>query len=345
MRYKLFGKSGLRVSELCLGVMTFGEEAGIGASKEECRKIFDTFVEAGGNFFDTADVYTNGTSEKWLGEFIASDRERFVVATKYSNATRKDPNAFGNHRKHMMESIEGSLKRLNTDYIDIYWIHAWDYTTPVEEVMRALDDAVRAGKIMYVGISNTPAWIVSRANMMAELMGWTQFIGLQIEYNVIKRTVEREFLPMARALDLGVACWQPLGGGYLTGDPEELKIRLENGGVDPYAQREMAIATEVVNFAREIGRSPAQVALNWLRQLNGVVIPIIGARKVAHIKDNLACLDFSLTKEQLKHLDTVGKVELGYPYDFGKAIRDTYAGTLSLIDNHHRIVGRRPSGR
>ena len=200
MRYKLLGKSGLRVSELALGTMTFGEEWGWGASKEECHAMFDAFAEAGGNFVDTANRYTEGTSEKLVGEFTAADRDHFVVATKYTLFTRRDdPNAAGNQRKNMVQSLEASLKRLGTGYVDLYWVHAWDFVTPIEEVMRGLDDLVRAGKILYIGISDTPAWIVSRANMLAELRGWSQFVGLQVRYSLLDRAGERDLLPMARA--------------------------------------------------------------------------------------------------------------------------------------------------
>ncbi|HXR09254.1 MAG TPA: aldo/keto reductase, partial [Candidatus Acidoferrales bacterium] len=218
MNYKLLGKSGLRVSELCLGTMTFGEDWGWGANQDESKAIFDAFAAAGGNFIDTADGYTNGTSEKFVGEFVGSERERFVIATKFSfNSHPGDPNAGGNHRKHMVEALHGSLQRLGTDYVDLYWMHAWDELTPVEEVMRALDDLVRAGKVLYVGISDAPAWWIARANTLAEWRGWTPFIGLQIEYNLIARTPERELLPMAAALGLGVTAWSPLASGWLTG--------------------------------------------------------------------------------------------------------------------------------
>lgn len=203
MRYKLLGKSGLRVSELCLGTMTFGEDWGWGAPQDTSRQIFDAFVEAGGNFIDTANLYTNGSSEKIVGELIGSERDRFVLATKYSLTGQwqgdNNPNGSGNHRKNMMRSIEGSLQRLNTDYVDVLWLHAWDFTTPVEEVMHAFDDLVRQGKVMYIGISDTPAWIVSQANTLAQANGWAQFIALQIEYSLIQRTPERDLLPMANA--------------------------------------------------------------------------------------------------------------------------------------------------
>src|SRR5258708_4363151 len=218
MRFKLLGNSGLRVSELCLGTMTFGEDWGWGSSKEESRQVYDAFIEAGGNFIDTANIYTNGTSERLLGEFIADARARIVLATKYTNsAAVNDANSGGNHRKNMVQALEASLKRLKTDYIDLYWLHIWDSLTPIEETMRAFDDLVRAGKILYAGISDAPAWVVSRANTLAELRGWTPFVGLQIEYSLIERTPERDLLPMARALDIGVTAWSPLAGGVLTG--------------------------------------------------------------------------------------------------------------------------------
>ena len=236
MRYKLLGKSGLRVSELCLGTMTFGEDWGWGASHEESRKVYDAFREAGGNFIDTANVYTNGTSERLLGEFIQGHREQIVLATKYTNAAPgNDPNAAGNHRKSMVQALEASLKRLKTDYIDLYWLHIWDRITPVEEVMRAFDDLVRQGKILYAGVSDMPAWVVAKANTLAELRGWTPFVGLQIEYSLIERTPERELLPMAADLGLGVTAWSPLAGGVLTGK------QLEAGGVKDSRQSEPAM--------------------------------------------------------------------------------------------------------
>ena len=211
MKYYLLGKSGLRVSEICLGTMTFGEEWGWGSSKEESREVFKKYVDSGGNFIDTASNYTAGTSERYVGEFIAGDRDRFVIATKYtSNIRAGDPNAGGNQRKNMMQSLERSLRSLNTDYIDLYWIHAWDRLTPIEETMRALDDMVKLGKVLYIGISDAPAWVVSQANTLADLRGWTEFISIQIEYSLIERTSERELFPMARTLDIGVTAWSPL---------------------------------------------------------------------------------------------------------------------------------------
>jgi aryl-alcohol dehydrogenase-like predicted oxidoreductase len=344
MRYKLLGKSGLRVSELALGTMTFGEDWGFGANIEESRRIFDAFVQAGGNFIDTACNYTNGTSEKFIGEFIQGNREQFVIATKYSLTTRRnDPNGGGNHRKNLVQTIEGSLKRLNTDYIDLLWLHAWDFMTPVEEVMRALDDLVRAGKVLYVGISDTPAWIVSQANTLAMLRGWTPFIGLQVEYNLLQRAPERDLLPMARAFDIGVTAWAPIAGGALTGKYLDDQAKNETKRLAPESKRindvNSKIAMEVVKIANEIERTPAQVALNWVRQQSGVMIPLIGARKESQMIDNLGVVEFKLSKEHLHRLDEVSKIELGFPHNFlsSDPVRNALFGTtFSKIDNHRK---------
>jgi aryl-alcohol dehydrogenase-like predicted oxidoreductase len=324
MRYKLLGKSGLRVSELCLGTMTFGEDWGWGSSKEESRKVYDAFLEAGGNFIDTANVYTNGSSEQFLGEFMAGHRDRIVLATKYTNAAPgNDPNAAGNHRKSMMQAVEASLKRLRTDYIDLYWLHIWDQITPIEEVMRAFDDLVRQGKILYAGVSDMPAWVIAKANTLAELRGWAPFVGLQIEYSLIERTPERELLPMAADLGLGVTAWSPLAGGILTGKQLEAggakDSRQENASMQQFMKsnaRKESVAREVVAVARESGHSPAQVALAWLRQRPDPVIPIIGARKLAQVKDNLACVGVKLVPPQIDRLDAVSRIEMGFPHDF-----------------------------
>ena len=346
MRYKLLGKSGLRVSELCLGTMTFGEDWGWGASKDESRQIFDAFVEAGGNFIDTANGYTDGTSEKMVGEFIASERERFVVATKYSfplhmSDRKGNPNGSGNHRKNMMQSLEGSLKRLKTDYIDVYWLHAWDFMTPVEEVMRAFDDLVRSGKVLYIGISDAPAWIVAQANTLAQCYGWTPFVALQVEYSLIQRTPERDLLPMAKAFDLAITPWAALGGGVLTGKYNKPNASSEQGRIGTIggniSESQLAIADVVCQVAEEIGHTPSQVALAWLSAQSSVIIPIIGSRKLSQIEDNLACLDVKLMPEHLQRLNEVSQIDLGFPHDFlsNDTIRDRlYGGTFNLIDNH-----------
>jgi aryl-alcohol dehydrogenase-like predicted oxidoreductase len=345
MRFKLFGSSGLRVSELCLGTLTFGEETGLGASKEESERVFRAFVEAGGNFLDTANSYNNGTSEKWTGDFIAGERDRFVVSTKFSlNMRRGDPNAGGNHRKNMMQAVEGSLRRLGTDYIDLYWLHQWDGTTPVDEVMRGLDDLVRAGKVLYLGISDTPAWIVARGNTLAELRGWTRFVGLQMEYSLIERTGERELIPMGRALGLVVVPWGILGGGVLTGKyhrapdptaPPDARRARFNARAQRLSERAFRVAEVVEAVAAELGRTPAQVALNWLRQQPGQIIPIIGARTEKQGRDNLACLDFSLEAQHLERLDEASRVPLGFPHEFlamPSMVELRHGGTQHLLD-------------
>jgi aryl-alcohol dehydrogenase-like predicted oxidoreductase len=321
MKYRLLGKSGLRVSEAALGTMTFGEEWGWGAPKAEARKIYENYRDAGGNFIDTANFYTGGTSEKFVGEFIQEDRKSIVLATKYSNAAPgTDPNAAGNHRKSMIQAVDASLKRLQTDYIDLYWVHIWDEITPVEEVMRGLDDLIRQGKILYLGISDAPAWWIAQANTLAELRGWTQFVGLQMEYNLVERTVERELIPMAKALNLGVLAWSPLARGVLTGKyHREGKAeggRMTNEGLKeflPEEQRAAPIISAVKAVSEQTGRSMAQVAIAWLRRQTVPVIPIIGARKVSQLQDNLASLDLELSAEQIKSLDGASRIEPGFP--------------------------------
>jgi aryl-alcohol dehydrogenase-like predicted oxidoreductase len=319
MKYQLLGKTGLRVSELSLGTMTFGEEWGWGASHEESRKIFDAYALAGGNFLDTANRYTEGTSEKFLGQFIASDRDHWVLATKYSLQDRRgDPNFSGNHRKNMVRSIEASLKRLDTECIDLFYIHAWDFLSPVEEVLRGIDDLVRAGKVLYAGISDTPAWIVAQANTIADLRGWTRFNALQIEHSLLQRTVERDLLPMAKELDIAVTAWAALAGGALTGKYLETNDEAKRlaAGSSRLNERSRAITQVVVQIAQELGCSPAHVALNWVRQKSQVVIPIIGARNAAQIEDSLGCLQYPLPAEAITRLNEVSAIELGFPHDF-----------------------------
>jgi aryl-alcohol dehydrogenase-like predicted oxidoreductase len=334
MNYQLLGRSGLRVSDLCLGTMTFGDDWGWGAAKDQARKIFDAFREAGGNFIDTANIYTNGSSEKLVGEFIAGHREEVVVATKYTNAVSgftgqpgTDANAGGNQRKNMVQAVESSLKRLGTHYIDLYWLHIWDQMTPVEEVMRAFDDLVRAGKVLYVGISDAPAWVVAKSNTMAELRGWTRYVGLQIEYSLLERTVERELVPMAKDQQMSVLAWSPLRNGLLTGKylPENVKQSQAEGsrmhsemmkGFGTVEESTHATVREIVAVGEELGVSAAQVALAWLRTRPVPVIPIIGARKLAQIEDNIRSLDVKFSSEQLQRLDKTSAVSMGFPHDF-----------------------------
>ena len=341
MKYRLLGKSGLRVSEAALGTMTFGDEWGWGSPKAEAQKVYETYREAGGNFIDTANFYTGGTSEKFVGEFIKGHRDSVVLATKYSNAAPgDDPNAAGNHRKSMMQALEASLKRLQTDYIDLYWVHIWDAITPVEEVMRGLDDIVRQGKVLYIGISDAPAWWTAQANTLAELRGWTQFIGLQIEYSLMERTVERELIPVAKALNVGVLAWSPLARGVLTGKYAEGKAgggRMTNEGMKEFLAEEQhaaPIISAVKSVSEQTGHSMAQVALAWLRHRPVPVIPILGARTVSQLQDNLGSLDLVLTAEQMKSLDGASRIELEFPQSIYeretvRAIR--YGGTWDRL--------------
>ncbi len=284
MRYRLFGRSGLRVSEFILGTMVFGDEpqwVGMPTSEPKAaREVFDAFAAAGGNMIDTASRYTEGRSEELVGEFVGSERERFVLSTKYTlSIDGSDPNASGNHRKSLIRSLEQSLRRLRTDYVDILWVHIWDADTPVEETLRALDDAVTAGKVLYVGISDAPSWVVARANTLAELRGWTPFVGLQVPYSLVQRDIERELLPVAQAFGMTVTAWSPLAGGLLSGkyvDGNGSSGRLDIGSI---SEHDLAVARETLAVARELGVSSTQVALAWVRGQSPLIHPIIGPRQ------------------------------------------------------------------
>lgn len=338
MKYHLFGRSGLRVSPLCLGTMTFGEDWGWGSNRETSKAIFDTFLKAGGNFIDTADVYTEGSSEEMLGDFIQAEREYIVLATKYTlSNTTKDPNRSGNHRKNLVQSVEASLKRLNTGYIDLLWVHAYDFLTPVDEMMRALDDLVRQGKILYVGISDAPAWVTARANTLAELKDWTPFIGSQLEYNLTERSPERELLPMAKELGLGTVAWSPLSAGLLTGKYQKDRGKGSGGrmeGADTYRfnERNFKIVDVVLEEAKELDISPAQLSLAWI--LHKGVFPIVGARKLSQLEDNLGAVEVSLPEDCLQRLDEASSIALGFPHDFvlrAGAQKMIYGGMVNQI--------------
>jgi aryl-alcohol dehydrogenase-like predicted oxidoreductase len=332
-QYRVLGHSGLKVSPLCLGTMTFGTGAGWSADDATSRALFDWYCEQGGNFIDTAVSYTNGMSETLLGRFIAGRREQVVLATKFAVNTRPgDPNAGGNHRKAIVQAVETSLKHLGTDYIDLYYLHMWDGRTPIDEVMRALDDLVRDGKALYLGISDTPAWQVSRGNMLAELRGWTSFIALQMEYNLGQRTGERDLLPMARELGIGVLPWSSLGGGLFSG--KYTRDDLGAVGAVPkgtrrewmqqfgrFTERHLAIADVVNRIAQEIGRTPAQVAIAWTLTRPGVTSTLLGARTPDQLRDNVDALTVDLSPEQLQDLDQASAIELGFPHDFLAQVR------------------------
>ena len=335
LKYKLLGRSGLRVSEIALGTMTFGDDWGWGADEAESRRMFDAYAEAGGNFIDTANRYTEGTSERFVGDCIRADRDHFVLATKYTLFDRKgDPNFSGNHRKNMVRSVEASLKRLGTDTIDLLWVHAWDFMTPMEEVLRGLDDLIRAGKVHYMGISDTPAWIVARGNTMAELRGWTAFVALQVEYNLTQRTPERDLIPMAKALGLALTPWAPLAGGALTGK----YLKGETGRVTENSTRRneknTSIATKVVEVAARLGVTPAQVAVRWTMQAGLTSVPIVGGRRAEQITDSLGAAALVLPEEVTRELDEVSRIELGFPHDFlaSDGVKQVvYGGTLDSI--------------
>ncbi|VVT14900.1 aldo/keto reductase [Rhizobium sp. EC-SD404] len=314
--YRLLGRSGLRVSPLSLGTMTFGSDWGWGADDQESKRIFDAYVDRGGNFVDTAVNYTGGTSERILGGLIKDKRERIVLATKFTMAREEgNPNSGGNHRYNLVNSVEASLRQLDTDRIDLLYVHAWDFTTRTEEVMRALDDLVRSGKILYVGICNTPAWRIAEMQTIAELRGWTPFVALQIEYSLVERTVEHELLPMARAMGLGVLPWSPLGGGILTGkysradlnDDNDAAVSSERKGIIASSghlnERSLQVADAVGEVADEIGATRSQVALAWTLENPAVVSPVMGARTLDQAIDNFGALDLVFTPEQRDRLD------------------------------------------
>lgn len=340
MNYKLLGKSGLKASELCLGTMGFGTEWGWGADKDTSFNILEMYTNAGGNFLDTANRYTEGTSEKIIGEYIKSNRDHYVVATKYSlHDNQTNVNASGNNRKNMMRSVEESLKRLNTDFIDLLYLHIWDHLTPIDEVMRGLDDLVKQGKVNYIGISDTSAWIVSRGNTMAELMGWSRFVALQIEYSLIQRTPERELIPMAKEFGMTVTPWAPLAGGALTGK----YLKGETGRISDKSKRRNEnsnnIAKAVVEVAEEMKVPASHVALRWTTQQGFSSIPIVGATKISQLEENLKALEITLNDVQLKKLEEISKIDLGFPGEFYKedgVKAVTYGGFYDKIEKRNQ---------
>lgn len=343
MKLKLFGNTGLRVSELCLGTMTFGDAWNFGATAQEISKIFDAYVEAGGNFFDTACNYQGGAAETHLGALIEKNRDRFVVASKYSLSTLPgDPNGWGNHRKNLRRSLEGSLRRLRTDYIDLYQVHIWDHTTPVEDVMSALDDLVHAGKVLHIAVSDAPAWVVARANTWATTHAKSAFSAIQIEYSLLERSVEQELLPMAKSLGLPVLTWSPLAAGVLAGkfhDGTQGSTRRDwaGGYLGPRAD---AIVPVVLGVAKEVGVSASQVALAWVKSRGPQVFPILGARTHAQLVDNLASAKVVLSKEQIAKLDAVSAVAPSFPNKMWASQRfvDTTisGGTAALLTGWDR---------
>ncbi|MGO1071930.1 aldo/keto reductase [Lysobacter sp. CA199] len=323
--YRMLGRSGLRVSPVCLGTMTFGNDWGWGSDADEARAVFDAYVEQGGSYIDTANFYTGGSSETLIGQFARGRRDSLVVATKYSLCTTPgDPNAGGNHRKNLRQSVEASLRRLDTDYIDLLYLHAWDDTTPGDEVMRGFDDLIRAGKVLYAGVSDIPAWQAARLQTLAEMRGWSPLVALQIEFSLAQREGERELLPMARELGMGVSAWSPLASGVLSGkysradlDPTTAQgrraVAIGNGAL---TERALDIADTVKEVATELQRPAAQVALAWLLQQPYQIAPVIGARTVAQLHENLGALEVEFSDTQRRRLDEASATALGFPHDF-----------------------------
>jgi aryl-alcohol dehydrogenase-like predicted oxidoreductase len=321
MRYKLFGQgTGLRVSEVALGAGTFGTRWGYGAEPADARRMLDAYLDAGGTLIDTADGYQFGEAEELLGDFLADRRNEVVLATKFTTSSMKQPSLtqVGNSRRVMIDSVEASLKRLRTDRIDLLWVHMPDGVTSSEEIMRGLDDLVRAGKVTYLGLSDFPAWRVARAATIAELRGWSPLAAIQVEYSLAERTPDRELLPMAQALGLGVAGWSPLGGGLLTGKyrrgeggrAENFKRLIHSEKDDP---RKTATVDAVLEVAEARGASPAQVSIAWSAARG--VVPILGPRTLDQLTDNLGAADLDLSAGELARLDAASRVSLGFPHE------------------------------
>jgi len=335
--YVSLGKSGLRVSPFCLGAMTCGEDWGFGSSEQESKRVLDVYMERGGNFIDTANVYTKGHSEKIIGDHIgkhAGRRDRVVIATKFfGNMYSGDPNGGGASRKSLTAACENSLRRLQTDYIDLYWMHCWDPFTPIEETMRALDDLVAAGKVRYIGFSDTPAWKVTQAQITAKMRGWTPLIALQLEYSLLERTIEGELVPAALEFGLGITPWSPLMSGMLTG-----KYTRENAAsAQPtrgafvsraFTEEAFRVVDVLIAVAKEAGTTPARAALAWIQGRPGVASTIIGARTAEQLEDNLGALEIQLTPAQIARLEEVSRPKLNFPYDFVRnAAGFGYSGT------------------
>ncbi len=326
-QYVTLGRSGLRVSPFCLGAMTFGEDLGpgTGSSEKESQRIVDRYVDLGGNFIDTANFYTRGHSEKILGDHLAHDREkrdRVVIATKFSgNLHPGDPNGGGSNRKAIIAACEQSLRRLRTDYIDLYYLHVWDKHTPIEETMAAMHDLVQSGKVRYLGISDTPAWKVAQAQLLTQLRGWAPLIALQIEYSLAERTVEGELVPMARELGLGVVPWSPLASGRLSGKYTRENAGKVTGGRAAFVANRLdekiyAIVDVLTGIAQELGTTVPRVALAWVRSQPGVASTIIGGRTLEHLEDNVQALDVVLTPAQRKALGEISAPQLPFPIPF-----------------------------
>ncbi|MEO0482179.1 MAG: aldo/keto reductase [Planctomycetota bacterium] len=337
--YVTLGRSGLRVSPFCLGAMTFGEDWGFGSDLETSKAVIDTYTKHGGNFIDTANIYTKGHSEKILGDHVCKDRarrDRLVIATKFlGNLYPGDPNGGGAHRKAIIAACEQSLRRLQTDYIDLYWMHFWDHLTPIDETMRAIDDLVRDGKIRYFGISDTPAWKCAQAQYEAIFKSWTPAIALQIEYSLYERTVENELMPMARELGMGVTPWSPLKGGVLSGkytrdNADSVDAKRGDWVKNHLNERAFSIIDVLQSVAEDTNATPAQVALAWVQSRAGVASSIIGARTVEQLEANIAALDVKLTAEHTASLDEVSHQEATFPQSFLPYVKNNVQGGTTI---------------
>ncbi|RQP24349.1 aldo/keto reductase [Piscinibacter terrae] len=347
--YYTLGRTGLRVSRLSLGVMTFGTEWGWGSDKSAARRIFDSYVEHGGNFIDTADVYTNGTSETWLGEFVKERglRDQLVIASKYTfNLGDKNANGGGNGRKNLMRAVEGSLKRLNTDYLDLYYLHAWDQVTPVEEVMRTMDDLVRSGKVRHVGLSDVPAWYAARAQTLAEWRGYEPVSALQLQYSLVERNLEHEHARVATELGMGITVWSPLASGLLSGryrkdaKPDGRLAAMQGNGNPAFqhlTERNWRIVEALEDVANEVDRPMAQVALNWVANRPGVASVIVGASKPEQLDVNLKALDFTLPPALVQRLDEASAAPVPFPYYF-------FTNAMQGMMYGGATVGDKPAG-
>ncbi|MCB9588010.1 MAG: aldo/keto reductase [Polyangiaceae bacterium] len=356
-RYFTLGNTGLRVSPLALGAMTFGTEWGWGTNRETAEQMLSLYLERGGNFIDTADLYTGGTSEQWLGEMISERklRDRVVLATKFSyNAEPGNPNAGGNGRKNLLRAVEGSLRRLKTDYIDLYLLHTWDGVTPVEEVMRTFDDLVRAGKVRHVGLSNTPAWYAARGQTLAEARGYERLSALQLEYSLVERHIEREFIPLGTELGMGVMVWSPLGSGMLSGKyrakdgaapSTEGRLQVMQDSTNPgftklKQERNWRIVAELEQVSDALGHSMAQVALNWVANRPGVASVLVGATKLSQLEDNLGALDFDIPTELRQRLDAVSALPQSFPYSFFEGEIQSMIHTADVARKPPRYLAR-----
>ncbi len=350
MHYYTLGTTGLKVSQLALGTMTFGDDWGWGAEEGAARQLFDSYLEAGGNFIDTADLYTNGSSERMLGQFIkdSSTRDRIILTTKFSyNAESGNPNAGGNGRKNILRAVEGSLQRLSTDYIDVYMLHTWDQVTPAEEVMRTLDDLVRAGKVRHVALSDAPAWYVAQAQTLAKERHWEPVSTIQLEYSLVERNIEFEYTALAQNLGTSIMVWSPLASGLLSGKykPSEqggegtgrLALLANSGNpvFNKFTDRNWAIVTELERVAKELDRSMAQVAINWVAHQPAVASVIMGATKLHQLQDNLGALDFEIPTELKQQLDQISRPEATFPYTF-------FGSSLQGMLNGGATVGDKP---